>query len=167
MYRIICTPCFSTIFASPTQKTKIMYTGLKHTHYTLMIILVILLLFTAARFFMNSRTGAKFGKFENIQSLLTLITAHLQLVLGLGLYFNGSWASMLSNMGEIMKDSATRLIVIEHPLTMIIGIVLITIGRAKAKRKATDKEKFTTTAIFYGIALVLILVRIPWGQING
>lgn len=144
-----------------------MYTGLKHTHYALMIILIILLLFTVARFFMNSRTGQKFGKFEDKQSLFTLIAAHTQMVLGLSLYFIGPWSSSLSNMGEIMKDATSRLLVIEHPLTMLIAIVLITIGRAKAKRKETDSSKFSTTAIFYGIALVLILVRIPWSQING
>ena len=144
-----------------------MYIGLKHTHYALMIILVILLFYTAGRFFINSKNGQKFGKFEDKQSLFTLIAAHLQLVFGLSLYFIGPWSSQLSNMGEIMKDSATRLIMIEHPLTMIIAIVLITIGRAKAKRKDNDASKFLTTAIFYGIALVLILVRIPWSQING
>lgn len=74
---------------------------------------------------------------------------------------------MLSNMGTVMKDATTRLLVIEHPLTMLIAVVLITIGRAKAKKKTTDSSKFLTTAIFFGIALVLILVRIPWDRING
>lgn len=142
-----------------------MYTGLKHAHYTLMILLIILLLYTAARFFFNAMNGKKFGKFEDKQSLITLILAHTQLLLGLGLYFSGPWLDAWSAEGA-MKNAATRLIILEHPLTMMIGIVLITVGRAKAKRIVEDQKKFKTTAIFYAIALVLILARIPWANIT-
>jgi hypothetical protein len=45
---------------------------------------------------------------------------------------------------------------------MILAIVLITIGWSKHKKKTTDSAKFKTFAIFYGIALLLILYRIPW-----
>jgi hypothetical protein len=143
-----------------------MYTGLKHTHYSLMILLLIALLWTSIRFFMYWKQGNKFGKFEKTQALVTLIVSHVQLLLGLALYFIGPWTSMFSNMGEAMKDSSTRLLLIEHPLTMIIGIVLITIGYSTAKRMENDGEKFKRIAIFYGIALLLILIRIPWSNIS-
>jgi len=143
-----------------------MYAGLKQTHYTLMVILLVLLVFTVGRFFINWRSGKPFSKFENTQTLLVTILAHLQLVLGFALYFTGPWFGQLSSMGEVMKDSTMRLLVVEHPLTMLIGIVLITIGRAKVKRLELPAQKYRSVVIFFGIALVLIVLRIPWALIG-
>jgi hypothetical protein len=61
-----------------------------------------------------------------------------------------------------MGNSLSRLFALEHPLTMVLGIVLITIGYSKAKRTADDRTKFKLIAWCYGIGLVLILSRIPW-----
>ena len=99
-------------------------------------------------------------------SLLALIVAHIQLLIGLGWYFmSPAYKSLKENgMGETMKDSTIRLLVVEHPLMMIIAIIFITIGWSKHKKQTTDKGKFKTIAIFYGIALVLILSRIPWSH---
>jgi len=47
-------------------------------------------------------------------------------------------------------------------LTMIIAIVLITIGYSKAKKIENAKKANQTVVIFYIIGLILILARIPW-----
>lgn len=97
--------------------------------------------------------------------LFTLITAHIQLLIGLGWYFMSPWYKALkTNGGEVMKDSATRLLAIEHPIMMILAIVLITIGWSKHKKQVKSESKFKTFAIYYGLALVLILARIPWSN---
>lgn len=67
-------------------------------------------------------------------------------------------------MGAVMKDATARLFIVEHPLMMILGVVFLTIGFSKQKNKTTDFTKFKTIANFYGIALLLVLSRIPWGQ---
>ena len=67
-------------------------------------------------------------------------------------------------MGEAMKNSELRKVLVEHPLVGIIAITLITIGFSKHKKKTTDTDKFKTIAIFYVVALILILSRIPWSQ---
>ncbi|MCK5637789.1 MAG: hypothetical protein KAH67_03700, partial [Flavobacteriaceae bacterium] len=73
--------------------------------------------------------------------------------------------SLLDNgMGASMKDAVVRLFAVEHPLMMILAIVLITIGFSKHKNKSTDKAKFKTITIFYGIALLFVLSKIPWSQ---
>ena len=69
-----------------------------------------------------------------------------------------------SGMGTVMKDSLLRFSSVEHPLIMIIAVILITIGFSKHKKKETGNAKFKTIAIFYAIALILILSRIPWGS---
>jgi hypothetical protein len=61
-----------------------------------------------------------------------------------------------------MKDAALRLTSMEHPLTNIIAVVLITIGWSKHKKLIDSKSKFKTFAIFYTLGLILILARIPW-----
>lgn len=99
-------------------------------------------------------------------SLFTLIVMHIQLLIGLGWYFMSPWYKTLKDvgMGEAMKDSALRLQVIEHPLMMILAITFITIGWSKHKKKTTDKGKFKTITVFYGLGLLFVLSRIPWGQ---
>ena len=93
--------------------------------------------------------------------LFTLIINHIQLLIGFVVYFSGGWSSQIS--GEVMKNAASRFVVIEHPLTMIIAIVLITVGWSRHKKKE-GKAKFSTFVIFYGLALILILLRLPWDK---
>ena len=97
-------------------------------------------------------------------SLFTLIVAHIQLIIGFIAYFTSDYfSSLLENgMGASMKDSVVRLFSVEHPLMMILAIVFITIGFSKHKKKTTDNAKFNTISIFYGLALLLILSKIPW-----
>ena len=97
-------------------------------------------------------------------SLFTLIVSHIQFIMGLLLYFASPRFNLFSDMGmgEIMKDSVNRLYLIEHPLINILALVFITIGYSKHKKKLTSTSKFKVIAIFYSIALVLFLSRIPW-----
>jgi len=97
-------------------------------------------------------------------TLFSLIVSHIQLLIGLLLYFVSPRLSLFSElgMGEIMGNAMNRLYLIEHPLINIIAVALITIGYSKQKKKLTSTSKFKVIAIFYTIALVLFLSRIPW-----
>ncbi len=99
-------------------------------------------------------------------ALFALIFAHIQLILGFITYYVSPFYEAMRKvgMGTTMKDAATRLIIVEHPLMMILAITLITIGFSKHKTKTLDKEKFKTIALFYGLALLFILSKIPWHQ---
>jgi hypothetical protein len=92
-------------------------------------------------------------------ALFGLIGIHVQLLIGLILYFVSPLGS--ASLGQ-MSDKALRLTSLEHPLINLIAIVLITIGWSKHKKLTTDESKFKTFTIFYGLGLVLILSRIPW-----
>jgi NADH:ubiquinone oxidoreductase subunit 2 (subunit N) len=94
-------------------------------------------------------------------SLFTLITAHIQLLIGLGVYFS---SPMYKSMKTSGVNEVNRMLAIEHPIMMLLAIVLITIGWSKHKKQTTDTGKFKTIVIFYGLALLLILSRIPWNQ---
>ena len=92
-------------------------------------------------------------------ALLGLIAAHIQLLVGLVLYF----VSPIGKAGlSEMSNAAMRLTALEHPLINIIAIVFITIGWSKHKKATASLTKFKTISIFYGLGLLLILARIPW-----
>jgi len=112
-------------------------------------------------------TGNKDFKNKDLRiSLFGLIFSHIQLLIGLILYFVsprfGLWSE--AGMGGIMKDSISRLYLVEHPTINIIAIVLITIGWSKHKKQETTKKIFGKIALFYTIGLLLILSRIPWSN---
>lgn len=90
---------------------------------------------------------------------LTMIFAHLQLVAGLVLYFISPKVIFAASS---MKDSVLRFFLVEHILLMLISTVLITIGYVKADRSQDDHKKYKFIMIYYGIALVLIILSIPW-----
>jgi hypothetical protein len=98
------------------------------------------------------------------RSLFTLIVSHIQLLIGLVLYFVSPRLQIFSElgMGGVMKDAVNRLYLVEHPFINIVAVALITIGYSKHKKKLTSNAKLKTIAIFYSIALVLFLSRIPW-----
>ena len=74
------------------------------------------------------------------------------------------YKSLKTDPSAVMGNKTMRLLAVEHPSMMIIAIVLITIGWSKHKKKTTDTGRFKTFAIFYGLALLIILSRIPWSN---
>jgi len=138
-----------------------MYTGLLHSHsyMTYLVLLGLLISFISALIGLFGKRIFSDG--DRKIALLGLIPAHLQWVIGLILYFvSPRGASNFS--GAAMGDSISRLYILEHPLTMVIAVVLITIGYSRAKRMVGTDKGFKSIAIFYGIGLLLILIRIPW-----
>lgn len=141
-----------------------MYTGFRLLHsyfaYLLLAVLIFSIIYVIVQFVKKKPFTEKVRKI----SLIGLIASHLQLLIGLVLYFiSPRGISLFSDeMSQIMGDSVTRLYAIEHPLTMIIAIVLITIGYSKAKKPGDDVRRFKTLLLFYLIGLILMLTRIPW-----
>ena len=142
-----------------------MYTTLQFLHsywaYLVLLIVVLATLNALIGFFAKKEYSPKDFRI----SLFALIVVHLQLILGLILYFVsplGLQAISDHGMGVVMKDSAMRLNAVEHPMVMILVVVFITIGYSKHKKKLVSTPKFKMLAIFYTIALILMLSRIPW-----
>ena len=87
-------------------------------------------------------------------NVFTLISAHIQLVFGVILYF-------LSPLTKgPMSEAVYRHWKVEHISMMIIAIVLITIGNAKSKKVTDSVAKHKNIAIFFGIALVIVVAAI-------
>jgi hypothetical protein len=138
-----------------------MYTGFQHLHSTLAYLFVLIMLVAVVYFAIALFQKKEFSKASKRLALAGLIIAHIQLVVGLALYFISPFG--FSNFGaDAMGESLLRLYIIEHPLINIIGIVLITIGYSLAKRTETAVGKHKKLLVFYGIGFILILLRVPW-----
>lgn len=130
---------------------------LTHSHSGLRWLLLIFLILAIAG------AWGQWSKKENYPSskmpLLAFIFTHIQLFLGLALY---SLSGKVVFGAETMKDSFYRFYTVEHASLMLIAVVLITLGYMKAKKQAPEAKAHKTIFVYYLIALVLILVSIPW-----
>jgi L-asparagine transporter-like permease len=134
-----------------------------HSYWAYLVLLVLVLAtFNALiKFFGNKEFHAKDFRI----SLFALIVTHIQLLLGLFLYFVSPYGfKNISTNGMGGLDPFSRMLAVEHPFVGILAVVFITIGYSKHKKKLTSKPKFKMLAIFYTIGLLLVLSRIPWSQ---
>lgn len=138
-----------------------MYPALQHLHSYLAYLVLFGLLFSWGNALTGWLQNRQFLDKDRKRSLLGLIPAHLQWVIGVVLYFISPLGASNAS-GAAMKDATARLYILEHPLTMVIAVVLITVGYARAKRLKSDTARFKNVVIFYGLGLLLILSRIPW-----
>lgn len=87
----------------------------------------------------------------------------LQFLLGLILYVLGPYAGTLfSSFRDAMGQAVLRFFALEHPLQMLIAIIVAHVGLGLAKKATTDRAKYKRAAIAFTIALVIMLAGIPW-----
>ena len=107
----------------------------------------------------NAFTAKSYEKKHRLVNLFTMITFHIQLLIGLALYYN----YMTPKIGENwMENDAWRFFGMEHLSGMLLAIVAITIGHSKSKKGADAAAKFKAIKLWYVIALILVLAFIPW-----
>jgi len=148
---------FFVIFVS--LKNKKMYSFVQKFHSGWAYIALLLLVFAVVNSFLGKSSKKEFTAKDRKIALFGLIATHIQLVVGLILYFLSPLGS--ASIGQ-MAESDVRLTWLEHPIINILAIVLITIGWSKHKKATTGKAKFNCIFLFYGLGLLLILSRIPW-----
>jgi NADH:ubiquinone oxidoreductase subunit 2 (subunit N) len=136
-----------------------MYHFIQKFHSGWAYLALLLLVFAVVNSFMGMSSKKEFTAKDRKIALFGLIATHLQLVVGLILYFVSPLGA--DSIGQ-MAESDIRITWLEHPLINIIAIVLITIGWSKHKKAETNSAKFKSIAVFYGLGLLLILSRIPW-----
>jgi membrane protein DedA with SNARE-associated domain len=61
-----------------------------------------------------------------------------------------------------MKNKFYRFFWVEHPAFMILAILMITLGYGMAKKPVADEVKFRRAFWLFIVALLFILVAIPW-----
>jgi hypothetical protein len=88
----------------------------------------------------------------------------VQTLVGLVLYGGLSpiTRAAFTDMGAAMKDALLRFYAVEHLSLMLVGLALVHVGRVRARKAPTDAARHRTAAIFFGLALLVILAAIPW-----
>lgn len=136
-----------------------LYTFLQKFHSGWAYLVLLLLVLVIVNSIIGLTSKKEFTPKDRKIALFSLIGSHIQLLVGLALYFVSPLG--FNSLGQ-MSDKALRLTSLEHPLTNIIAIALITIGWVKHKKTTTSESKFKTFSIYYGLGLLLILSKIPW-----
>ncbi len=143
-----------------------MYEFILAIHNIIRWVALVLLIVTTVSAFIGWLGKREWAERDRKFGVFTTIALDTQLLLGLILYFFLSplTKTALQDFGAAMGVTDLRFYVLEHALFMILAVILAHVGSALAK-KATDlKAKFMRAAIFYGLALLLVLLGIPWGR---
>ncbi len=92
--------------------------------------------------------------------------ADTQMLLGLLLYFGLSHIvrNALGDFGAAMGNPETRFFALEHTVYMLLAVVFIHVGTARSKKPAEETQKYRQAAIWFTLALLLVLLGMPWGR---
>ncbi len=140
-----------------------MYSFLLHLHSILRWVVLLLLL---VAIFNSLVAGSRpFIRSDARTGSILVIFADLMLLIGLALWYWGPRGySYIKSIGmsATMKDPVARFFAVEHLAGMLVAIILLHIGKAQGRKALSDKAKHRRTLVFYLLALLIILVSIPW-----
>lgn len=101
---------------------------------------------------------------EEKSLLLATIFVDIQLLVGFILYFFYSPLTKFSleHFKSVMSDPTLRFFILEHSITMVFAVILIHIAKIVSKKKKIVYTRFRTIFFYYALALIAILIGIPW-----
>ena len=138
-----------------------MITGFQHLHSAMRWVVLALIVVTILKAWSAKRNGSSFSAGQAKLGLFSMISLHVQLLLGLALYFMKGWASLLGSPG-VMSSTVMRFFTVEHLVGMLTSILFGTLGHSLVKRADTDELKNNRQFRYFLIALVIIIASIPW-----
>ncbi len=100
----------------------------------------------------DDRSGAWFARIFDLQFLFGLI---------LYVFLSPVTHAAFGNFAAAMKDHVARFWAVEHIVGMFIGAALVHIGQIRT-RKTDSLRRHKVAAIFFGLALAVVLGSIPW-----
>lgn len=106
--------------------------------------------------------SGKVNKFLKKTTLFTMIFFHVQFLLGIIMLVTNFTKGL--NMGEVMKNAELRFQYVEHPFSMLIAAVLMTIVNKKVK----SNDTISLGVVIMGlIAVGLFAFAFPWTRVFG
>ncbi|MCS6821936.1 MAG: hypothetical protein NZ551_08695 [Microscillaceae bacterium] len=144
-----------------------MYLTLVFLHSWLRWLLIVLAIAAVAQALLGFLSKKDYTQANNRISAGFIGTMHLQLVIGLLLYFVYSPLGLplfSQSIKAVMKNPDNRFWAVEHISTMLVAVIIAQIGRSAGKKAKTDTKRFRMELIFFGIAMALVLISIPWSS---
>ncbi len=145
-----------------------MYNFILGLHNLLRWVIIALLVINIIRHF--TAIQKPFSGIDKKLGLWLMIAAHIQLVLGLFEWFAGAYGlhGFINNgASEVMQNGTERFFAVEHTVSMIIAIALITIARGIFRKDIPDGKKHRRCILLYVVALVIIIAMVPWPGMEG
>ncbi len=142
-----------------------MYSVALFAHSWLRWVVLLAGLLAVARAIAGRAGGKPWTAADDRGSLIFSIALDIQVLIGLLLYGTGISPIMrvaFLNMAESMRDPSLRFWAVEHLTGMVVALGLAHVGRAVIKRRKYPLGKHQAAAMFFGLAMVLILLSIPW-----
>jgi hypothetical protein len=134
-----------------------------YLHSWMRYVVLILLIFSMVKAFSGWQGRKEYTQSTDKLFLFTFIATHIQLLIGLILYFTSPIVTTAhASMGEAMRTIALRFWAVEHLAAMIVAIGLITFGRIRSKKMTEDFKKYKIIAITFAAGLLIMLITIPW-----
>ncbi len=143
------------------------YTIFLHAHSGLRWLILISAAIVVFKSLIGLISKGKYAKLDNILAASFVGFMHLQILIGIVLYFISPIATQArsAGMGNMMADSTLRFWGMEHLVVMVLAAVAAQVGRSISKKSQVDSLKFKFQTIFFGVSLLLILFGIPWERI--
>jgi len=132
-----------------------MYNFLLQAHSGLRYLVLLAALIVIVKSVIGWLGNTPYSKFDSIIAPSYVGTMHLQLLLGLVLYFIYS-PFVTYQMG----DKVSRYWSVEHIAMMVLAVVAAQVGRSISKKSSDAQVKFRFQTIFFGISILLILVAL-------
>lgn len=140
-----------------------MYSTVLTLHSLFRWLVLLSLCYAIFRAYKGYTSKSEFSFFDNKVRHWTATIAHIQLILGILVYIKSPIIKYyFSDFSSLVNNWDLTFFGLVHLILMISAILLVTIGSAKAKRKKAATEKFKTILVLYSIALIMILIAIPW-----
>jgi hypothetical protein len=106
---------------------------------------------------------------DNLRLALFTHSLDVQMLIGLILYafLSPVTRSGFENMQLTMRDPILRFFVVEHLVGMVVAIALAHVGRARVRKAVDAAARHRAALIFVGLAMVALLLSIPWPGMPG
>jgi|TARA_B110000858_G_C17799229_1_gene474270 hypothetical protein len=132
-----------------------------HSYWTLLVFLITI--FVILNCSLSLVIKKKFKTFDLRLSLYALIFNHIQLIIGLVLYFISPKFSWWSNgFKSVIHNIEHRLYLIEQPITNLLGVIILTLGWSLHKKSSESSKKFLRIGVFYLLGFISISSKVYW-----
>lgn len=140
-----------------------MYSILLSAHSLIRWFVLAAILITLIRSYYGWLLNKPFIQSDNILRIITLSVAQIQATIGLVLYcISPIIKHFFNHFKDAVHEKEFRFFGMEHSLMMLTAVVLISIASISCKKQQTDRQKFKILAIWFSIAVLIILFSIPW-----
>lgn len=143
-----------------------MYAFLLALHNLLRWVVVLLALYLLVRTYWGLLSRRTYTSQDANAGRWFSISLDVQVLVGLILYFVVSpiTRSALADFGAAMSNPDIRFFAVEHILMMVVAVILSHVGTAQVRKAADDRARFVRSAIWYTLAILVLLVGVPWVQ---